>query len=712
MFQSITLEVSLKPFKQTCEAFIRKTCQGIFKQWKPLLKGRQEISIMLWVGDGSELLDYDGDLEKEFEWAYFIGTANLPLIAPDDDPAISLHSKKRLYIENPPKMTYAILKNIIRIFKDEGKNYYPNAKITVGETFDIGPEFALSDFKYNRHTEILGTRKFYGKYGIIDSTLTLNADTRKYAAYPNGIPQDTPFATFLGAQTKAFFKDMGFDYIWLSNGLGFSANPWDETGKIFDGKEFYPEKLKDTARKVFGFWKNFQKACPDIPIHTRGTNNSVGIDYATDGVPLHDIYSAKLNLMPPPNSPWAALNGNYGLEIMGHMTRICEIPDNDFLFRYYIHDPWWMNSPWYDRYSGHAGDIYLPASISRVTKEGKVQSATRFHILSIDNSKGDMPDSCVNEPLPHILKAEKDCADDLPFLVWLYPMREFTTAQGKERLREMYYGDNFICNAINRGLPLNCVVSADIFKSHALELYKGRVLVSPVVEEQATIEKLQAFVEQGGNLIVYGSKQALQDFPIIGENVAKIDIAQNSSIMRKTLAKFGYDIQFPNKADDDKRLCIWNTTRANNGLFFSVLNMDTTKQPQMQFPLGAPILIGGETELINGAARYHFSRCEHRECRVFVEQKSGVISAFEEPPVSAKYRRRFAVEGLEDATVYYFPERYCQKQAAITKSYPDDTPVLEGGWQPFYHDVFGWGFKAEHQQGKLAFLMPFPEVKA
>ena len=106
MFQSITLEVSLKPFKQTCEAFIRKTCQGIFKQWKPLLKGRQEISIMLWVGDGSELLDYDGDLEKEFEWAYFIGTANLPLIDKDDDPAISLHSKKRLYIENPPKMTY------------------------------------------------------------------------------------------------------------------------------------------------------------------------------------------------------------------------------------------------------------------------------------------------------------------------------------------------------------------------------------------------------------------------------------------------------------------------------------------------------------------------------------------------------------------------------------------------------------------------------
>jgi ATP-dependent helicase/nuclease subunit A len=165
----------------------------------------KEISIMLWVGDGSEMLDYDGDLNKEFEWAYFIGTANLPLFdEKKDDPAVSLHSKKRYYMENPPKMTYAILKNIISIFKQEGAKRYPNAKITIGETFDIGPEFAISDFKYNRHQEILGSVKFYGKYGLIDSTLTLNVDTRKYAAYPNGIPQDTPFATFAGKQANVF----------------------------------------------------------------------------------------------------------------------------------------------------------------------------------------------------------------------------------------------------------------------------------------------------------------------------------------------------------------------------------------------------------------------------------------------------------------------------------------------------------------------------
>lgn len=51
-------------------------------------------------------------------------------------------------------MTYGILKNIVSILKEEGHSAFPDAKIRVGETFDIGPEFAISDFRYNRHKEI------------------------------------------------------------------------------------------------------------------------------------------------------------------------------------------------------------------------------------------------------------------------------------------------------------------------------------------------------------------------------------------------------------------------------------------------------------------------------------------------------------------------------------------------------------------------------
>ena len=132
MFNSITLEISLKPFKQTDEQYIRKVCSNVLRQWYPLIKDRKTISILLWVGDGSEILDYTGNLDDTFEWAYFIGTANRQCHSANDHFAESLHTKKRKYIDNPPVMTYSLLKRIISIFKEEGQKICPNSKIRVG----------------------------------------------------------------------------------------------------------------------------------------------------------------------------------------------------------------------------------------------------------------------------------------------------------------------------------------------------------------------------------------------------------------------------------------------------------------------------------------------------------------------------------------------------------------------------------------------------
>ena len=76
MFKSVTLELSLKPFKKTDTAYIENVCDQIFTQWRPLLKERETVSIMLWTADGSEILDYTGDLGEEFEWCKYAGTAN------------------------------------------------------------------------------------------------------------------------------------------------------------------------------------------------------------------------------------------------------------------------------------------------------------------------------------------------------------------------------------------------------------------------------------------------------------------------------------------------------------------------------------------------------------------------------------------------------------------------------------------------------------
>lgn len=699
MFENITLEMSLKPFKKTDAEYIKKVCSGIFEQWKPLLKNRKTISVMLWTADGSEILDYAGNMTDKFEWCQFFGTANLPYLEKNEPLETSLHSRKHDYIENPPEMTYGVLKNIVDCIKEEGKKAFPDSEIRVGETFDIGPEFAISDFKYNRHREIC-TGSQVDKLGFVDATAKLCGDNRHYAAYPDGIPDGTLFGTFLGKQSEVFLKDMGFDYLWLSNGLGFSSNPWIKTGKIFDGEKYYPEKLSKTRKKVFEFWKLFRNEC-SYPLETRGTNNSVGIDYASDGVPLYDIYNADLDITAPPNSPWAALNDNYGLEIMGHMTRICELPNEKFPFRYYLHDPWWVNSPWYDRYDGSPCDIYLPMAISRINADGNIEVANSLNILSIDNSYGDMPDCCVNEPIPHLLKAEKDAADEPAPLVWVYPMREYTTSDDESMLKEMNLGDNFICDAINDGFPLCCVTSTDSFLKHGAGIYKKSAIVTPVPCSDAVSDKLVAFADEGICVMMYGTKERLNSVSSF-ENIIKLEIENGATQLRKEWAKLGYGIDFVKK-DSNQKPPTMAVSRYDNALFFSVYNANTTTDTKLRFPLGAPILCGAEAEINDGSSSYRFSRGEHRECRIFVNQKEGVISCREAAPVNARFRRAIKIRGLKDATVYLLSEKGCECTASVSGA--DATPVPDERFKLINDEKYGKMLKGENVSGDIYFLI-------
>ena len=508
MFKSITLEMSLKPFKKTDSDYIKEVCSKVWEQWKPLVKNSETISVMFWTADGSELLDYRGSFDDSFEWCYMVGGANNreedhSEIDPDQ---IGLHSTNYNYIENPPVMTYGILKEIVATFKSTGSEMFPDKKIRVGTTFDPGPEFAKSSFKYERHNEIC-TGGDMGHKSMVCAYTVLNGDNVHYAAYPDGIPDGTPFGTFFGKQTNIFLKDMGFDYIWLSNGFGFGRETWSTIGAVFDGERFDYSVMDDIKADVLNFWKLFRKECPDYPVETRGTNMSMGIDFATDGVPLKEIYEGGFNLLPPPNSPWAALNGDFGLELMGYMSRIAHLPpENKYLFRYYIHDPWWANSPWYDRYNGMPHDIYLPMSIGRIDENGKVQNPSNLNLLSIDNSFGDLPDSCANEPIPHLIKAAKESPNEVSPVVWVYPFSEYSNCRSEQDAKEMFFGDWYIRGAINNGFPLSSVTSTSDFVKQNKEIYKASVIVTPVPKAGTEFEKeILYYAENGGKVIFYGN---------------------------------------------------------------------------------------------------------------------------------------------------------------------------------------------------------------
>lgn len=506
-FQNITLETSLKPFKKKDQASINEVAVRIFTQWQHLLKHADTVSVMLWTSDGSEILNYTGNPGQRLEWAKYIGNPNTRHAVGAGPESLSLHERAYLYMNDPPEFTYADLKLIVETLRRTGQQL-SRKPVKIGATFDPGPEFAKSEFKYEKHPEILqgnamGHKTFVSCYAL------LHADSSTYAGFPNGIPANTPFGTFFGRQSAHFLRDLDFDFLWLSNGFGFGVEPWSATGAVFTGSGFLPAKLDSTRSKITSFWTLFRKEC-SYEVQTRGSNLTTGIDLARDGVDLQAIYKGGFNILPPPNSPWAAIDGDFGLEMAGFMSHIAELPDHRYVYRFYTHDPWWLNSPWLDRYGRYPHDIYLPMSVSRIDDKGKICLPTNLNFLTIDNSFGDMPEVVPNEVVPHILRAREDAPTAAGPLVWVYPFDEYHL-WAKDALRalpEIYYGDWFIRQAINNGLPLNTVISSSAFNKLLPKdpaYFNSAVLFSIIPDAGSALEKqLISFVRNGGRLVLYG----------------------------------------------------------------------------------------------------------------------------------------------------------------------------------------------------------------
>lgn len=283
MFYGVTLEMSLKPFKKTDEAYMRAVIAKLFDQWRILIGETKEVSVLLWTADGSEILDWHGDLDEEMEWGHYIGGANNieGWDKASDPERVALHSRCYDYIPDPPRFTYGLLKQVVSLIKEVGAQVYPDKHIRVGETFDPGPEFAKSDFKYRRHPECCRAATMGAKSFVCCYT-ELHADTVHYAGFPDGIPEGTPFGTFFGRQCRHFIDAMGFDYLWLSNGFGFGMETWSTTGAVFDGKEFDVSRVGEAKEKILGFWRLFRARVPGLS-HRNARHEPYRRDRPCDG---------------------------------------------------------------------------------------------------------------------------------------------------------------------------------------------------------------------------------------------------------------------------------------------------------------------------------------------------------------------------------------------------------------------------------------------
>jgi hypothetical protein len=216
-------------------------------------------------------------------------------------------------------------------------------------------------------------------------------------------------------------------------------------------------------------------------------------------------------------------------------------------------------------------------------------------------------------------------------------------------------------------------------------------------------DKLQAFAQSGGKVIYYGTSRA--ELP---KDAIFVDSQGDPCAIREVLEQTGWAIRFAQKRPG--KACAMTLSPHENGLLLSVYNPDLTTDTLLKFPLGAPIFTGMDAELRDGFAVYRFARSEHTECRVFVEQHSGVVSVKEMPPVSTLYHRRLYLSGLENATVCIFPDKRGNGKLAVDKH----TTNIHYDWAPEYDTRFrkvddpihGLYYRAEGITGNFTLLLP------
>ncbi|MBN1878256.1 MAG: hypothetical protein JXA33_28815 [Anaerolineae bacterium] len=756
----IALELSLKPFGYHDGRNDEDCARHVITAWRPLLEAAAEVSFMLWVADGSDILEWRGDLEQPLEWARYIGFCNH-----DRNVYHSSHHppsrNSMLYTGNPREMCYADLKAIIAALRTVGTELLERP-ISIGATFDPGPEFAESPFKYHRHPEIIIPKRVSGRptFPMVDAAATLHADPQPYAAYPGGIPEGESFALFLGRQITAYCRALGVDYVWLSNGFGFSAVAWDYLGPAFDGETFLPGAR---ARRLECFkqaWEDLRRGNPEIPMEVRGSNFAAGMDIAKDGVDFAWLYEKGYTRLPPPNSPWGALNFDYGLEIAGFLSRAARSPHGEYLFRYYPNDPWFWQNPWTDIFYGQAHDIYLPLATSVINEAGNIITPSTINILTGDTEFGETVPLTGIQVGAHIRTALNDRPDEVGLITWVYPFDEYHRLAGEsaDGQAEAFFGDWFARTLINHGLPvatagtpeafhtllvkqdivpqtvalvptaavrsednarrlldglgkgvpailygpaaslhhsvrqhlaldLDTPLSGELTLNHAGSTPAGTILHDPVgsaggiaarfTGDTGSIATLHYTVASAGTTRAYCISTSVQGTPLIwlrGTNsfetrpdAARLALKPKpraahyfdaGKLGYELLARLGYTIEVQCEAPgagSEQNAALMLFSRSDNAWILSGYAAAPVGCVKLKFPDGAPVFHATFTRLEGGASHYPLARAMRYECRVFVQQESGIIGC--DPRARDEHHRELTLKitGLKDATVIFLP---------------------------------------------------------
>ena len=510
LFRHGTLEFGPKVLFRKDDGFLDGFFAELFRSYRQLLKHCDAVSLLFWLGDGTEILQFSGDLAQPIAWARWQGFAH-PVGDPPREPV--------LYTDHPVALDYADVRRIVAAARRACADVL-GKPLSFILPFDPGSEFTEAPFRYERHPEILLRASDGATVRCIDAIGRFHADAERYAGYPDGIPEGTPFGEFLGRQTRAYFEAVGADAIWLSNSFGFGRSPYASggTGQFFDGERFLTEGNRAVRDAVLAFWEAFRRECPNLPVHCRGTDFPVGMNLANHASSYRALYAGnRFGIVPPPNTPWPAITRNEGLALAGTLSQNAPFPDPRLVLRYYATDQWFCNNPWFDRWDRSPHDLYLSGALCKFAPDGSLCPFTDVHVMGVDGSWGETPSEIADEVVPHLKRAAALRPDAPPPLVWVYPFDEWDDAVFGDAPRPdlPFGGDLSIIGAFNHAFPLAAAVTtanlaaalrADSSLVTRHSSLRESILVTPApIPGSETEQLLLSHLASGGRILCYGT---------------------------------------------------------------------------------------------------------------------------------------------------------------------------------------------------------------
>ena len=145
LFRHGALEVGPKVLFRKDDAFLDGFFTELFRSYRQLLKHADAVSLLFWLGDGTEILQFSGDPAQPIAWARWQGFAH-PAGDPPRPPV--------LYADHPVELDYADVKRIVAAARRACADVF-GKPLSFVLPFDPGSEFTEAPFRYERHPEIL-----------------------------------------------------------------------------------------------------------------------------------------------------------------------------------------------------------------------------------------------------------------------------------------------------------------------------------------------------------------------------------------------------------------------------------------------------------------------------------------------------------------------------------------------------------------------------